>query len=137
VSVQLRLWQLLAVVAAATFVFGLGIGRYVVPKHEKPSLTEAFESLNTPDYQERSKESEAQTNVRAAIPALEAWNADHGSYAGATVQGLQAQYDTGLKNVSLVWAGATDYCVESTVGDATYHKQGPGAEIVSGACPRS
>jgi hypothetical protein len=32
-------------------------------------------------------------------------------------------------------ATSTTYCVQSTVGLATWNKQGPGADIVTGACP--
>jgi hypothetical protein len=77
----------------------------------------------------------AQSNVRAAIPAIEAWYADHGTYAGMTLAGLQAQYDAGIKDVTLVEPiNGTTYCVESTVGDSSYFKQGPGAEIQEGHC---
>ena len=32
-------------------------------------------------------------------------------------------------------ASATSYCVQSTVGQATFKKAGPSADIVSGSCP--
>jgi hypothetical protein len=32
-------------------------------------------------------------------------------------------------------ADATTYCVESTVGGKVFNKAGPGADIVTGACP--
>ncbi len=132
----MRLWQLLAIVATATFAFGLGVGRYVVPKHEKSSLERALNGF-APGYERQSSESEAQADVRAAIPALEAWNADHGGYSGATLEALRTQYDAGIKDVTIVYVTAADYCIESSVGGATYHKQGPAAEILSGACPRT
>ena len=86
-------------------------------------------------YGSGSDSAGAEANVRATIPAIEAYHADRGTYRRATLPALQ-QYDAGVANVRIVSATRGSYCVESTVGDATYHKQGPGAEIVSGACPR-
>jgi len=78
---------------------------------------------------------QAQTNVRASIPAIEAWYADHGTYAGLTLEGLQQQYDAGITDVTLVGPlSAKTYCVESTVGNTTYFKAGPGANILEGHC---
>jgi hypothetical protein len=52
-----------------------------------------------------------------------------------TLAGLQARYDAGIKNITFgSTLNATTYCVQSTVGAATYNKQGPSADIVSGAC---
>ena len=84
----------------------------------------------------RANKVAAQANVAAAIPGMEAYNADHGgSYAGATLTKLQASYDAGIKNVRVKSATATTYCVDSTVGTAAYMKAGPSAAIVAGLCP--
>jgi hypothetical protein len=78
---------------------------------------------------------QAQTNVRASIPAIEAWYADHGTYAGLTVELLKQTYDSELKDITLVPPlNAKRYCVESTVGNTTYFKPGPGADILEGHC---
>jgi hypothetical protein len=67
---------------------------------------------------------------------MEAYAADHASsYSGATSAILQASYDAGIKHINVKSATATNYCVESTVGQSTYKKAGPSADIVSGACP--
>jgi hypothetical protein len=79
--------------------------------------------------------SDAEANVRAAIPALEAWYADNGTYAGATLALIQDRYDASVKDVQFV--GTLDhetYCVESTVGGETYSKNGPASPISPGAC---
>lgn len=82
-----------------------------------------------------SPEGEARANVRAAIPAIEAYYADNGTYAGATVEGLRTRYDAGIGDIRLVGPlNRRTYCVESTVGGVTFSKAGPGAEIVPGAC---
>jgi type IV pilus assembly protein PilA len=87
-------------------------------------------------FRDRANESAAKANVRASIPAVEAYYADNDTYAGMTLAGLQASYDAGVKNITFgSTLNTTTYCVQSTVGQATYNKQGPSADIVSGACP--
>jgi hypothetical protein len=78
--------------------------------------------------------SDAEANVRAAIPALETWYADNGTYAGATLALIQ-RYDASVKDVQFVGPfNRETYCVESTVGDETYSKNGPASAISPGAC---
>ena len=72
--------------------------------------------------------------MRAAVPGVEAFFADHNTYAGLHLTKLQLSYDAGIKNVSVVRATAASYCVMSTVGQATYKKGGPSADIVVNAC---
>jgi type II secretion system protein G len=86
-------------------------------------------------FKDRANVSAAEANVRAAVPGLEAFNADHGTYSGATSAVLQASYDAGIKHITLKSLTATGYCIQSTVGPASYHKAGPSADIVSGVCP--
>jgi type IV pilus assembly protein PilA len=86
-------------------------------------------------FKDRANNSAAQANVRAAVPGLEAFNADHGTYAGATSVALQGSYDAGIKHINTKSLTQTGYCVDSTVGASSFHKSGPSADIVSGACP--
>ena len=93
-------------------------------------------------FKDRANNSAAKANVRAAVPAVEAYNADNtgtgasAGYAGMTVTGLQV-YDSAIvpSKLFIKSADATTYCIQSTVGNATWNKQGPGADIVTGACP--
>jgi prepilin-type N-terminal cleavage/methylation domain-containing protein len=85
-------------------------------------------------FKDRANVSAAEANVRASIPGIEAFNADHGTYVGATSAALQASYDAGIKHILIKSQTATGYCVQSTVGTAVYNKNGPSADIVSGAC---
>jgi prepilin-type N-terminal cleavage/methylation domain-containing protein len=85
-------------------------------------------------FRDRANKSAAQANVRSSIPAVEAYFADNNTYAGATLAYLQTTYDQGVKNIVIQSATATTYCVESVVGAETFNKNGPGADIVSGAC---
>jgi type IV pilus assembly protein PilA len=86
-------------------------------------------------FKDRANNSAAQANVRAAVPGMEAFNADHGTYSGATSAVLQASYDAGIKHIIVKTATATTYCIQSTVGTSVFRKAGPSADIVSGACP--
>jgi type IV pilus assembly protein PilA len=87
-------------------------------------------------FKDRANNSAAQANVRASIPGMEAYAADHASsYTGVTSAILQASYDAGIKHILVKTATATNYCVQSTVGQSVYKKAGPSADIVSGACP--
>ena len=87
-------------------------------------------------FKDRANNAAAQANVRASIPGLEAYAADHATgYTGATSALLQASYDAGIKNIRVKTANSTTYCIDSTVGNSTFSKAGPGATISSGACP--
>jgi prepilin-type N-terminal cleavage/methylation domain-containing protein len=88
-------------------------------------------------FKTRANNSAAQANVRAAVPAIEAFNADHASgYTGATLTKLQASYDAGIKDIKVVRANSTSYCLENANPPASirWHKGGPNGAIVTGAC---
>jgi type IV pilus assembly protein PilA len=77
-------------------------------------------------FKNRANNAAAGANVRAAVPAVEAYYADQtpNTYAGMTLALLQG-IDSGVKLNALVPANQTvnTYCVESTVGNATWHKR--------------
>ena len=85
-------------------------------------------------FRDRANESAAKANVRASIPGLEAYYADNNTYVGMTLAGIQSSYDAGIKNITFGTLTATSYCVQSVVGQATFNKSGPAADIVTGAC---
>ena len=87
-------------------------------------------------FRSRANKSAAQANVRAAVPGMEAFNADHATgYTGVTLTKLQQSYDAGIKNVKISVANATLYCIQNTVpGTVLYHKTGPSGDIKPGAC---
>jgi type IV pilus assembly protein PilA len=86
-------------------------------------------------FRDRANKSAAQANVRASIPAVEAYYADNNTYAGATLSYLQSTYDQGVKNIVIQSVTSTTYCIESTVGAETWKKAGPGSDILTGSCP--
>jgi hypothetical protein len=77
----------------------------------------------------------ARANVRAAVVPIEAWYAEHQTYAGLTLEGLR-KVDPLLGGIQLVGQLTTErYCVESSVGNATWRKQGPESPLTGGHCP--
>jgi prepilin-type N-terminal cleavage/methylation domain-containing protein len=99
-------------------------------------------------FKDRAQNAAAKANVRAAIPAVEAYNADNvgatgdadnnpatTGYDGMTLTLLQSNYDQGVKNITVGTVTAVTYCISSTVGKYSWQKTGPGSDIVSGACP--
>jgi type IV pilus assembly protein PilA len=87
-------------------------------------------------FRTRANKSAAQANVRAAVPGMEAYNADHATgYVGVNLAKLQGSYDAGIRNVTVRAATQGGYCVENTSpGTVTYHKSGPSGDIKSGSC---
>jgi len=75
----------------------------------------------------------AKANIRAAMPAIEAYFSDTGTYSGMSIAALKAGYDSGIApGVSLYGnPTATAYCLASTQGGRTWSVLGPG--IGSGA----
>jgi type IV pilus assembly protein PilA len=97
-------------------------------------------------FKDKAQKSAAQANVRAAIPAVEAYNSDNvgtsadvdatagtTGYAGMNLTLLKT-YDQGVKNVTVGTVTSATYCIDSTVGNYSFNKNGPGADIVTGAC---
>ena len=85
-------------------------------------------------FRTRANKSAAQANVRSAIPAVEAYYADTSTYGSMSLAGLQASYDAGIKNITIVSSGSTTYCISSTVGAEVWYKNGPSGDITSTAC---
>ena len=87
-------------------------------------------------FRTRANKSAARANVRAAVPGMEAFNADHATgYVGVNLAKLQASFDAGIKNVTIRAATQGGYCIENTSpGTVTYHKSGPSGDITSGSC---
>ena len=86
-------------------------------------------------FRDRANNSAARANVRSAIPAVEAYNADNSKgYSGMTLAKLTA-YDQGIKNITIIGTpNQTSYCIKSTVGTKSWYKRGPAGDITSTAC---
>ena len=88
-------------------------------------------------FRSRAQKSAAQANVRAAVPGMEAYNADHSTgYVGVTLTKLQQSYDAGIKNIKISVATAGGYCLVNSnpPSNIRYHKSGPSGDIRAGNC---
>jgi hypothetical protein len=72
--------------------------------------------------------------VRNAVPAIEAYYVDNGTYKGATAEVLRERYDGSIQGIRVVNANDQTYCVESTFGEFAWHKAGPSSDILPGNC---
>jgi len=92
-------------------------------------------------FKDRANDAAAKANVRAAIPAVEAYNADNvgtstdsdltqatTGYAGMTLSLLQS-YDAGVKNIVVGSVNSSTYCISSTVGGKVWYKNGPASDL--------
>jgi prepilin-type N-terminal cleavage/methylation domain-containing protein len=88
-------------------------------------------------FRDRANNSAAQANVRAAVPAVEAYYSDNGTYVGMDLADLQAIDPSVKVEVDAAPApGANTYCIYNTTpATPVFHKQNPGGAITSGACP--
>ncbi len=85
-------------------------------------------------FRDRANDSAAKSNVRAALPAVEAYYADNGTYDGMTLANLKSTYDQNLK-LTTVTENDTSYCIHSAVGGKNWRISGPGnTDPVSGTC---
>lgn len=119
--------SIVAVLLAAVLAVGAGIW-YTGRSAQKVTST----LLALPD---QASEAVARTNITAALPALQAFAATNGGYAGATITGLQ-QINAGIgAGISLHDLSASAYCLQSTIGTATVSETGPSGPIVDTPCP--
>ena len=86
-------------------------------------------------FKDRANKSAAQANVRAALPAVEAYYSDHGNYTGMTIAKLKTSYDAGVKLRTVKLTGTKTYCVDALSGGFTYFVTNPGGTIAAGSCP--
>jgi prepilin-type N-terminal cleavage/methylation domain-containing protein len=82
----------------------------------------------------QASDATAKSNLRVAVPAIESYRADNGTYAGMTLANLQGMYSPGIQGIEVLSAAANDYCVRSVVGSSTWFTQGPSGAITTTAC---
>ena len=83
---------------------------------------------------ERAHDATAKSNIRTAMPAIEAYRADNGTYAGMTEAGLKSQYSPGVQGIVVVSTGGNVYCVRASEGGRAWFKLGPDGPITQTVC---
>ena len=84
---------------------------------------------------DRGADAAAQSNIRVAIPAFEAYRDDNsGSYGGMSLATLQSQFSPGIEGIVILSANATSYCVASTVQGRSWYKLGPDGPLTTTSC---
>jgi prepilin-type N-terminal cleavage/methylation domain-containing protein len=83
---------------------------------------------------DRASDATARSNIRTAVPAIEAYRAENDGYAGMTIPGLRAAYSPGIGNIVVEWSTQDDYCVSSTLNGRAWWKQGPSGPITTTSC---
>ncbi len=83
-------------------------------------------SARTKKAQQDATAAVSSINFTAAAPELEAFRAEHGTYAGAALS-------PGF-GVTLVRADAASYCLQSGLGTSVQHFTGPHGATAAGPC---
>jgi prepilin-type N-terminal cleavage/methylation domain-containing protein len=85
-------------------------------------------------HRDRAGDVAAGASVRQALPAVEAYFQEHGTYVGMTPATLRAEYDQALPASLMVGdASPTGYCVQATLQGRTWSLTA-GGSIVAGGC---
>ena len=75
----------------------------------------------------------AEANLRASLPAVQAYFAGNGSYDGLA-DGLASVDPASAGTVVVVSASGAWYCIQSTAGTETASMRAPGGDVVPGPC---
>jgi type IV pilus assembly protein PilA len=95
-------------------------------------------------FKQRAENRSAGSNVRAAIPAVEAFYADTNTYTGMSIAALKSiDQAVNLNAEPTITGGGTGYCVQSDADgagsgtNAVHSFRGPGVNTapVAGGCP--
>jgi len=84
---------------------------------------------------DRAGDATARSNLRVAIPAIEAYQSDSGTYSGMTIAGLQAAYSPGVQGIDILSADDGGYCIRASAAGRTWYTAGPGGDLTQTVCP--
>lgn len=92
----------------------------------------AIMSIN--GYRSRTGSAAAESNVRAALPAIMTYYSENSTFVGMDVAALQA-FDSGVSpSLTITNTTVSHYCVSDTVEGVSAYQDGPGAQIAGGTC---
>jgi len=83
---------------------------------------------------ERAGDATARANLRIAVPAVEIYHSDNGTYAGMTVALLQSTYSPGVQGIEIISADDAGYCIRASAGGRTWYKASDASAITTTAC---
>lgn len=83
---------------------------------------------------DRAGNAAARANIRIAVPAIEAYRSDAGTYAGMTLALLQSTYSPGVQGIEIVSADDAGYCIRANAGGSTWYKDSDAGDITTTAC---
>jgi general secretion pathway protein G len=83
---------------------------------------------------DRAGDATARANIRIAVPAIEIYRSDNGTYAGMTLALLQSTYSPGVQGIEIVSADDAGYCIRASAGGSTWYKAGDAGAITTTAC---
>jgi len=101
----------------------LAIGGYLFAQQMRD---EGPTSQGAKNLESRASAAASTANFQAGSTMLQAWFAEHGTYAGAQI--------TPSFGVALVRADATSFCLQSGTGPSAQHETGPGGAPAPGPC---
>jgi hypothetical protein len=104
-----------------SLLVALAIGGYLFTQQSK---TDGPTSAAAQQEETQAQVDASATSFNAALPTLQAYYADHGSYVGAS---LPPAY-----GVTVARADATSYCLQTL--DGSTHEVGPNGKPQSGPC---
>jgi hypothetical protein len=102
-------------------VLTLALGGYLFARQAK---TDGPTSQAAQQAEAQAAAATSATSFEAALPTLQAWYADHGTYAGVT---LPPSY-----GITLVRGDAASFCLQSA--DGQLHETGPNGAPAAGPC---
>jgi prepilin-type N-terminal cleavage/methylation domain-containing protein len=84
-------------------------------------------------FKDKAEARAAGSNVRAAVPAVEAYYSEATSYVGMTIAKLQEQDQAVKLSTAPTNLSGSTYCIQSVVGNFTAWKLNPGGDVTIGA----
>jgi hypothetical protein len=112
-----HLFGLVSVIAALAVAVYLFAAQTRDAGRTSPSMTNA---------EARAETTAAGANFQGVVASLQAWFAENGTYAGATLPPGSG--------VTLARADTSAYCLQTAAGAAVEHEVGPGGEPQPGPC---
>lgn len=125
----MKAWHVLAAIAAA----GAAVGFFAFG-HAASKTTQSVGSAAVA-IPSQAATTAAEANVQQALPALSAYYAEQGTYAGASAAALRSYNQAVSPTLVVVGASSSGFCVEDTVDGATASASSVSGPVVAGACP--